>query len=234
MTAMSPRAATGAPPSPRPWPSRPPRAGGHPLHMAGTAPQELVKGFATGDPPPSGLPPEEHPAYEQLRDFYAKHLAYAQIMSTRPQTLYGLADSPVDLAAFLLDHGDGTGPPPPPPRPRRPLRRLGTTPTPHPRTPNRLPTTPVVDTGGGASPCGPSPATQGSQPATGRRAALVVGASLSARAQGEGISPDGAGMPDPQQHDGAPSLLVMPTIPIENLAFACGHDVRVHRHDNLA
>ena len=50
-------------------------------------------------------------AYEQLSTFYAKHVAYAQIMSTRPQTLYGLADSPVDLAAFALDHGDGTGQP---------------------------------------------------------------------------------------------------------------------------
>ena len=48
---------------------------------------------------------------EQLSSFYAKHVAYAQIMSTRPQTLYGLADSPVDLAAFMLDHGDGTGQP---------------------------------------------------------------------------------------------------------------------------
>ena len=38
-------------------------------------------------------------------------MAYAQIMSTRPQTLYGLADSPIDLAAFALDHGDGTGQP---------------------------------------------------------------------------------------------------------------------------
>ena len=38
-------------------------------------------------------------------------MAYAQIMSTRPQTMYGLADSPVDLAAFMLDHGDGTGQP---------------------------------------------------------------------------------------------------------------------------
>ena len=38
-------------------------------------------------------------------------MAYAQIMTTRPQTLYGLADSPVDLAAFMLDHGDGTGQP---------------------------------------------------------------------------------------------------------------------------
>jgi pimeloyl-ACP methyl ester carboxylesterase len=38
-------------------------------------------------------------------------VAYAQIMTTRPQTLYGLADSPIDLAAFMLDHGDGSGQP---------------------------------------------------------------------------------------------------------------------------
>src|SRR6202008_3962095 len=44
---------------------------------------------------------------------FATHVAYAQIMATRPQTLYGLADSPADLAAFMLDHGDGTGPPGP-------------------------------------------------------------------------------------------------------------------------
>jgi hypothetical protein len=46
-----------------------------------------------------------------LSSFFAKHVAYAQIMGTRPQTLYGLADSPADLAAFMLDHGDGTGQP---------------------------------------------------------------------------------------------------------------------------
>ena len=57
------------------------------------------------------LSAEEKRAYEQLRNFYAKHVAYSQIMTTRPQTLYGLADSPADLAAFMLDHGDGTGQP---------------------------------------------------------------------------------------------------------------------------
>ena len=62
-------------------------------------------------PAAAGLSDEEPRAYEQLRSFYAKHVAYAQIMSTRPQTLYGLADSPIDLAAFVLDHGDGTGQP---------------------------------------------------------------------------------------------------------------------------
>jgi pimeloyl-ACP methyl ester carboxylesterase len=80
-------------------------------NFPGTIPTDIAKALAAGDPPPSGLSADEKRAYEQLTVLFAKRRAYAQMMGTRPQTLYGLADSPVGLASWLFDHGDGYGQP---------------------------------------------------------------------------------------------------------------------------
>jgi pimeloyl-ACP methyl ester carboxylesterase len=69
-------------------------------------PPDVAKALLTGDAPP-GLSADEKRAFDQVKAFRATHFAYASMMATRPQTLYGLADSPVALAAWILDHGDG-------------------------------------------------------------------------------------------------------------------------------
>ncbi|MFC5950140.1 epoxide hydrolase family protein [Pseudonocardia lutea] len=97
--------------SPGPAEPAPPELIGIHTNMAGAIPPDLFSASFAGSPPPSGLSDEELSTYEQLRSFFATHVAYGLIAGTRPQTLYGLADSPVDLAAFMLDHGDGLGQP---------------------------------------------------------------------------------------------------------------------------
>ncbi len=79
-------------------------------NMPATVPANIDKVLLAGGPAPSGLSTEEQRAYEQLvRTF--KQVDYARLMASRPQTLYGIADSPVGLAAWLLDHNDADGQP---------------------------------------------------------------------------------------------------------------------------
>jgi pimeloyl-ACP methyl ester carboxylesterase len=79
-------------------------------NMPATVPADVDKALLAGAPAPSGLSAEEQLAYQQLvRTF--KQVDYARLMGSRPQTLYGIADSPVGLAAWLLDHNDADGQP---------------------------------------------------------------------------------------------------------------------------
>ena len=82
---------------------QPPGLLGIHTNMAATVPPDISQSLATGQKP-AGLSPDEERAWDQLDFFYKKGLGYANEMGLRPQTLYGLVDSPVGLAAWILDH----------------------------------------------------------------------------------------------------------------------------------
>ena len=82
----------------------PPELLGYNSNMPGTVPPDISRALTFHEPAPAGLSPEEQNAWDQLDFFYKKGLGYATEMSLRPQTLYGLEDSPVGLAAWILDH----------------------------------------------------------------------------------------------------------------------------------
>lgn len=73
-------------------------------NMPGTVPAEILASATSGGQPPAGLADDELHAFNQLKDFYGKHLGYAVEMGNRPQSLYALMDSPIGLAAWILDH----------------------------------------------------------------------------------------------------------------------------------
>ena len=73
------------------------------LNMPSAVPPEIF-GALNGGPAPTGLSPDEQQAFEQLKIFFDKGLGYANEMRLRPQTLYALEDSPIGLAAWILDH----------------------------------------------------------------------------------------------------------------------------------
>ena len=82
----------------------PPGLVGIHTNMPATIPDDIANALQAGGAAPTGLSADERYAYDQLAFFYKHGLAYAQEMSNRPQTLYGIEDSPIGLAAWMLDH----------------------------------------------------------------------------------------------------------------------------------
>ena len=74
------------------------------VNLPSAVPAEVLKALGSGNGPPAGLAADEKAAFERLAFFFAHGLSYAQQMANHPQTLYGIADSPVGLAAWFLDH----------------------------------------------------------------------------------------------------------------------------------
>ena len=73
-------------------------------NMPATVPDDIANALKLGEPAPAGLSPDEKHAFDQLDYFYKHGLGYAQEMANRPQTLYGIEDSPIGLAAWMIDH----------------------------------------------------------------------------------------------------------------------------------
>ncbi|TAZ35452.1 epoxide hydrolase [Rhizobium ruizarguesonis] len=74
------------------------------VSMPATVPENIAVALRPGGKKPEGLSPDESHAFDQLADFYAHGLGYAIEMANRPQTLVGIADSPIGLAAWMIDH----------------------------------------------------------------------------------------------------------------------------------
>jgi pimeloyl-ACP methyl ester carboxylesterase len=86
----------------------PPELIGIHTNMPATIPDDVARALQFGEPPPSGFNPDEQRAWDQLDSFYKHGLGYANEMANRPQTLYAIADSPVGLAGWMLDHDEAS------------------------------------------------------------------------------------------------------------------------------